>query len=564
MNPTPLNEQFIPRCPKCLLIPSIKLIYENNESKIKYECQNENKHSDIIPFNKFEKDCRNYSLDKIECLECKKMKNDNKDIDYFYCFQCKKTICYSCWLEHNKKKKDVKHCVNSIEFFDGTCLIHNNSYDLYCVKCKKNICSLCKEEQHKNHELKYISSFKFNEQEKEEFENQINEILKINTILDNIQKSINSAFENFKSNFSKELQFIKHLFYSYNFQLKFNNQNYNVINNLISFKNIIQIQKIEVFENIKKASNKFINLLNNIKNISNNTLQKNIRTLKYHTAVINNIILLNDGRLSSCSSDNNILIYNKNTYEIDIQIKDNCPIYYHIENKNNNIISCSHNILKIYSINNNNYNLIDTLKGHTGYICKIIEIQDNILISCSSNDKTMKIWKMNNNKYDCINNLTISNILDVISINENKIVSFAVDYSIIFWDNYFKQIKKIELKAMSYSCNSMQVINDNILLIGVTDGIYIINTDNYQTINHFKNNITTVDSIIELSNGNILIGCYDKDSKHSLIEYKYENNDLIQTKFKQAAHDGWIRGLIEKEDGTIISSATDNIIKFWY
>ena len=38
MNPTPLNEQFIPRCPKCLLIPSIKLIYENNESKIKYEC----------------------------------------------------------------------------------------------------------------------------------------------------------------------------------------------------------------------------------------------------------------------------------------------------------------------------------------------------------------------------------------------------------------------------------------------------------------------------------------------------------------------------------------------
>ena len=220
--------------------------------------------------------------------------------------------------------------------------------------------------------------------------------------------------------------------------------------------------------------------------------------------------------------------------------------------------------MKIYSINNNNYNLIDTLKGHTGNIRKIIEIQDNILISCSTDDKTMKIWKMNNNKYDCINNLTISNILDVISINENKIVSFAVDNSIIFWDNYFKQIKKIELKAMSYSCNSMQVINDNILLIGVTDGIYIINTDNYQTINHFKNNISRVDSIIELSNGNILIGCYDKDSKHSLIEYKYENNELIQTKFKQAAHDGYINGLIENEDGTIISSATDNTIKFWY
>ena len=40
------ENNFIPRCPKCLLVPSIKLIYENNDCKIEYNCQN--KHSDIL------------------------------------------------------------------------------------------------------------------------------------------------------------------------------------------------------------------------------------------------------------------------------------------------------------------------------------------------------------------------------------------------------------------------------------------------------------------------------------------------------------------------------------
>ena len=65
-------------------------------------------------------------------------------------------------------------------------------------------------------------------------------------------------------------------------------------------------------------------------------------------------------------------------------------------------------------------------------------------------------------------------------------------------------------------------------------------------------------------NGNILIGCEDENSKHSLIEYKYENNNLIKLFSKDNAHSSNILSLIEMNDGIIISGSCDYKIKFWY
>ena len=70
-----------------------------------------------------------------------------------------------------------------------------------------------------------------------------------------------------------------------------------------------------------------------------NDLKINKKTLNVHTNYVNNIIVLNDGRLCSCSSDQKMIIYNKN-YEIDLTIKDNCNIYYHSQLNNNDLISC--------------------------------------------------------------------------------------------------------------------------------------------------------------------------------------------------------------------------------
>ena len=83
-------------------------------------------------------------------------------------------------------------------------------------------------------------------------------------------------------------------------------------------------------------------------------------------------------------------------------------------------------------------------------------------------------------------------------------------------------------------------------------------------ISQVHKNIKYVWSIIELMNGNILIGCYDENSKYSLIEYKYENNNLIKILSKNNAHSSHIYGLIEMNDGIIISCSNDKSIKYWY
>ena len=167
---------------------------------------------------------------------------------------------------------------------------------------------------------------------------------------------------------------------------------------------------------------------------NNNKLQNNIRELKNHTNNVNNIIILKDGRLSSCGYDGLINIYNKQNYNIDLQIKDNTYIYYHKELSNNNIISCCNDkTLKIYK----NNNLIYTLNGHNNRVCKVIELENNKLIS-SAYDNTMKIWEFDGNKYNCTNTFTISNsngnCTNILRINKDKLVSSAYGSNYIkFW-----------------------------------------------------------------------------------------------------------------------------------
>jgi len=284
---------------------------------------------------------------------------------------------------------------------------------------------------------------------------------------------------------------------------------------------------------------------------------------------LNFIFSIKDGRLSSCGYDGLINIYDKQNYNIDLQIKDNCNIYYHKELSNNNIISCcSDKTLKIYK-NKIVINLIYTLNGHNNDVCKVIEFENNKLIS-SAFDTTMKIWEFDGNKYNCINTFTISNNnsrTNILRINKDRLVSSAYSNNYIkFWDikSNFNEIKTLN-KIETYGLNAMCMINDNILLIGGhSSGIYIINTDNYQIISQVHKNNKYVYSIIELINGNILIGCYDENNKHSLIEYKYENNNLIKILSKDNAHSSYIRGLIEMNDGMIISCSDDKSIKYWY
>ena len=79
-------------------------------------------------------------------------------------------------------------------------------------------------------------------------------------------------------------------------------------------------------------------------------------------------------------------------------------------------------------IGEDKYQIEQTLQAHTDYVCKVIEIKENELISVSK-DKTMKIWKLNNeNKFYCINTITFQNTnsnCNILKLNDNEFVTSA-------------------------------------------------------------------------------------------------------------------------------------------
>ena len=66
------------------------------------------------------------------------------------------------------------------------------------------------------------------------------------------------------------------------------------------------------------------------------------KELTYHTKGLSHILILKDGRLSSSSADNSLIIYNKINFKPDLIIREHTDyVNYHIQLKNENIVTCS-------------------------------------------------------------------------------------------------------------------------------------------------------------------------------------------------------------------------------
>ena len=62
--------------------------------------------------------------------------------------------------------------------------------------------------------------------------------------------------------------------------------------------------------------------------------------------------------------------------------------------------------------------------------------------------------------------------------------------------------------------------------------IYLI-VNNHNFIGIIEKNLKYVKSFLFLSNGNLLIGCFQNDiERHSLVEFKFENIILLKVKQK--------------------------------
>jgi WD40 repeat protein len=307
------------------------------------------------------------------------------------------------------------------------------------------------------------------------------------------------------------------------------------------------------------------------------------KQLDYHFAGLSHILILKDGRLSSSSADNSLIIYNQKTFEPDLIIREHTDyVNYHIQLKNENIVTCSWDeTLKINKLlPDNKYQIIQKLEGHKHVIDKAIELEDGKLLTCSD-DTTVFVWKKNKNNYFEVEKVIKTSIKEypntnIVLINENLLLCSSIsDEELKFFDikNDYKLMFSFSNVQCCFSRNSISYIEEkDLLLVGGTNnnGIYMFKL---QKIPHliekfFPNIINCVYSIILMDNDNILVGLeenLDGEAVNSIFKFKIDkNNKLININKKSNAHKELINGLIDwKEKKLIVSCSKDTKVKLW-
>lgn len=354
------NDQYT--CSECALVPEIiNIFYNTNEIEIKCQAHGIKK----LPLRDYFLKENDFIYNNLKCQICKRKKTNQ--ISYKYCYNCKKNICYDCFIRHNKH-----YDIINLNDVNNKCNEHEGDCDflLYCFTCNKNICSKVSETEHKEHNKDVISKFRPEKSEVEIIKNNINiyqkdlELLeclvKINkTILETYEQHPNNYFHNInltniyqslsKSNYddfwnsrncNKEI--LKEFNDKYSKKISGFEKVLNLNNMKLGNEGLIKLRKIN-FENLE-----ILNLENNnIKDIScfNKWKLKRLKELNLSNNNIKDINIIKDV-IYTCTCIEKINLSDNKITKIDI-LDDEKII--------NNM-----NIKEINIRNNNiNYNLSD-------------------------------------------------------------------------------------------------------------------------------------------------------------------------------------------------------------
>ena len=193
-----------------------------------------------------------------------------------------------------------------------------------------------------------------------------------------------------------------------------------------------------------------------------------------------------------------------------------------IYSSNGNLISCSQdNSIKIWKEKNNKYERIKTLK-HSDYVESILLLEDkNILIS-SGGDGTI-FWNLNKdemNDINCVYHIQETNCgwYGVLCrLSEDRIIVNGKETTSLIVISISKK-KKILIIDNHFQCNSIYLIEDKKIFLvgGMSKNIRVYSNDNYECIQTIEN-----------------------------------------------AHNDFIKGFTQLNNGSITSFSNDGIIKIW-
>ena len=458
-----------------------------------------------------------------------------------------------------------------------TCLEHNLKYKYYCNQCEKNLCQKCNE-LHKKHETINLNKILINMKEyKDKIYNFQKNILEMERNFEKIINDFNKEINNLKKSFDNKIKECKKIleistivFFIYARQLISKELKYEIIQNvknLSNFNNIsynLKKDETNYFLKLNEIS-KFIKEFNILQQTSEKKFQKTISQrdsfiIKDHTDVIQCLLILHDERLVSTSNDGLIIIYNNHFQKhFTINIHDR-EVYNIIENKSNDIISCSADKkICIIQLFNNTYLVKQIIKSHFDQVIHIREFS-NLNLFSTSLDKSIKIWEKKLSGYQLITTLkTKEKIYSILELQKYK--QFAClegEKNVIFYDS-FNLNEKFILKDINNSgwTNAICLIDDNLLGIGGSNKIILFKISSYE-ISKIINRESQIICIKKFGN-NIYCG----DVSGNLSQWELNKENLVLIDEKKNAHQNKIAAIEQFENGMIVTGSNDYNIKIW-
>ena len=351
---------------------------------------------------------------------------------------------------------------------------------------------------------------------------------------------------------------------------------------------IIIIITIDNNNNNNNNNNNYNNNNNNYNNNNNNNnnilkvnykkkeLENHIHKLIKNSEIVLCLCILNDGRLVSGSYNNSIIIYNKNTFQPDLIIKEHSGSIFCIFQLNSGeLISCSRDkTIKLFNINGVQYKVLQTLFYHNGPVFKILELKNKGLVSCSD-DSSIIFYLKDKKEYKMDYQIsTYGRCSSIIQTKDNEICySLTKDDAICFYNISERKTKKMKNKVqdgrgtMIYNISKINdisacfiMIKKELLLIPGYEQLSIINTNEYKLIRKIKvPNSGWITGVCLLNNNMLLTG----DRANRLRNWKIEGDNLILISENEEAHDDDINALLNIGYGLIASSSDDSTIKIW-
>ena len=290
-----------------------------------------------------------------------------------------------------------------------------------------------------------------------------------------------------------------------------------------------------------------------------------IHKLKYHNYNIYCSILLTDGRFATCSCDNSIIIYNNKTFKPDLTIKEHSGYVYCITQLSSGVLASasSDKTIKLFNINGNSYNVLQTLSHHTNTVYKIIELKDKKLVSCSE-DKSIIFYFKDNNEYSKDFSITTDGKCSpVIQTKDNEICySEETNNALCFFDllqrKSISKINNINKRIGSYDWYLM--MSKDLLLITGENKLSIINVNSRSLVRTISVPDSSWINIALLLNENMILTA---DNNNKITQWKIEGDNLACISKKEKASENCIGTLLKIGNGLIVSGDDNGTIKIW-